>query len=187
MAPRPWRAMLASATTRRLLAVALVVAGGLLSVSAARADAEAVARKQAAKANKLAAKNKCRLALPWYNRAYKTLKDPTLLFNRAECLRKLGKNHDAIRDYDLFLTELPTAPNRAVIEARIASLREATKAEPPAGDAPAADAKGQVAPAPKEPAAEKSVAPVDKVAAPEARPTEKAPVEPVRRAEKWTD
>jgi hypothetical protein len=175
---RPW-AKPASATARCLLAVAVVIAGGLVSVSAAGADSEAAARKHAAKANQLAAKNKCKLALPWFNRAYRTLKDPTLLFNRAECLRKLGENHDAIRDYELFLTEMPTAPNRAVVEERIASLTEATKAAAPAGDDPAPAAAKRpsgLAPVPPEKTAEKPAASV-----------EKAPAEPVRRAEKWTD
>jgi hypothetical protein len=167
---------------RCLLAVAVVLGGDLLAASAAGADSEAAARKHAAKANQLAAKNKCKLALPWFNRAYQTLKDPTLLFNRAECERKLGENGDAIRDYELFLTEMPTAPNRAVVEARIAGLLEASKAA-----AAALAAKAATEPAAKEAAAAGKGA--EKLVAPEAAGTsaDKTPADPVRRAEKWTD
>jgi tetratricopeptide (TPR) repeat protein len=151
-----------------LLAIAVVVGGGML-VPEVGADSLAAARKHAAKANKLAAKNKCKQAMPWFNRAYRTLKDPTLLFNRAECLRKLGENNDALRDYELFLTEMPTAPNRSVVEERIASLK-ATAGESAGGaettePASAAGEKAGVA----------------------GKTAEKAPPVPVRRAEKWMD
>lgn len=112
---------------------------GLLSARAAAADAEEIARKHAAKANQLAASNKCRKAIFEFTRAYKTLKDPTLLFNRAECFRKVGRHDEAITDYEQFLAELPKAPNRVAIEARIASLR-ATMRGVPAGRANPASA-----------------------------------------------
>jgi tetratricopeptide (TPR) repeat protein len=170
-----------------LLAVAVVVAGGLASAPAAGADAEGTARKHAARANKLAAKNKCKLALPWFNRAYQTPKDPSLLFNRAECLRKLGDNHDAVRDYELFLTEMPTAPNRAVVESRIAELNEAIKTASSAGQAaPRAQGPTGLPPAAPGKTVEKPGA-GEGAGAPEAKPVDKAPAEPVRRAEKWTD
>jgi len=96
----------------------------------ALADSEAVARKHATRANKLAAQNKCRRALPEFNRAYETLKDPILLFNRAECQRKLGNAQEALKDYEQFLSDMPTAPNRASVEAHIATLRAEGSAQP---------------------------------------------------------
>jgi tetratricopeptide (TPR) repeat protein len=101
------------------------------------ADSEAAARKHATRANKLAAQNKCRSALPEFTRAYQTLKDPTLLFNRAECQRKLGNAEEALKDYQQFLTDMPTAPNRASVEEHIATLRATVQSQPPAS-APAA-------------------------------------------------
>jgi tetratricopeptide (TPR) repeat protein len=195
--------------TMRLLSLALVLLGGLTTVSAAAEDSEATARKQAAKANRLAAKNKCKLAVPAYNRAYRTLKDPTLLFNRAECLRKLGEDHDALRDYELFLSEMPKAPNRAVVEERIAALLAAVKAEsasspsapaatpePPQPTAKPVPAESSAksppapvgnAPAPAAPSVEKAAASASKAPPPAAPPAAKAPPPPPHRAEKWTD
>jgi hypothetical protein len=188
--------------TRLWLAIAVVVGWWPSLAAAQAADSEAAARKHAARANLLAAKNKCKLALPWFNRAYRTLKDPTLLFNRAECLRKLGEDNDALRDYELFLAESPAAPNRAAVEARIAALLAASKAgaagagaapaptkEPSgaAGKEPAAAARAEDKPPASKapPAAEK--APAGKTSPPAAQPAEKAPAAPARRAEKWTD
>jgi tetratricopeptide (TPR) repeat protein len=188
----------------------VVLAGiGPWHVSQAIADAGTAARKHATKANQLAAKNKCKQAVPWFNRAYRSLKDPTLLFNRAECLRKLGENHDALRDYELFLAEVPEAPNRATVESRIAVLKEAIKAEalagapsPASGDAGAAVVKELapgVKPADSAPATSSKESPfaggretTPAATGPEpaptaAKPAGKAPAEPIRRAEKWTD
>jgi hypothetical protein len=110
-------------------AIAILVALGLGSLPAFAAQSDAAGRKHAAKANQLAAKNKCKPAVIEFTKAYQSLKEPTILFNRAECQRKLGNNNDALMDYELFLSEMPAAPNRASVEARIASLREVVRAE----------------------------------------------------------
>lgn len=136
-----------------------------LGARAATADPEDGARKHAARANKLAAQNKCRAALSEFTRAYDVLKDPTLLFNRAECERKLGKVEDAVADYEHFLSDMPTAPNRASVEARIAELR---------GKTPKTESN-------ETPPAAKPASPPDAGTKPE-RPTT-----PPQRAEKWTD
>jgi tetratricopeptide (TPR) repeat protein len=127
----------------------------------ALADSEAAARKHATRANKLAAQNKCRSAVSEFNRAYETLKDPILLFNRAECQRKLGNAEEALKDYEQFLSDMPTAPNRAGVEAHIASLRAALQ------NRPSSSAPAQPAPTP------------DVGAKPEKK------VEPAPRAQKW--
>jgi tetratricopeptide (TPR) repeat protein len=88
----------------------------------ARASGTPAAQAHARKANSLAAAGKCKQAIPEYNAAYKLLKDPALLFNRAECLRKVGQGKQALYDYRHFLEELPAAPNRKLVESRIAAL-----------------------------------------------------------------
>lgn len=120
---------------RWLLSVGLsiCVVGG--ATSAWGDDGKAAGRRHANKANQLAAQNKCKQAVAEFTKAYRALKDPTLLFNRAECERKIGENGDAIRDYDLFLSEMPKAPNRAAIEARIKALRESDSARAGRGGA----------------------------------------------------
>ena len=162
-------------------AIAILVALGFGSLPAFAADSNAAGRKHAAKANQLAAKNKCKSAVPEFTKAYQSLKDPTILFNRGECQRKLGNNTDALMDYELFLSEMPSAPNRASVEARIAALRDVVKAEsaavPVAPTAPVAPA------APGAPAAAGGSQPASNAT----KQAEKAPEAPVHRAEKWTD
>jgi tetratricopeptide (TPR) repeat protein len=143
----------------------LALAFLLLAVSFPRlgiADSEAVARKHATRANKLAAQNKCRSAVSEFTRAYEKLKDPTLLFNRAECQRRLGNAREALKDYEQFLSDMPTAPNRASVEAHIASLRAGVETQP-SSTTPAAR------PAPP----------------PDADAKSEKKAEPVVRAQKW--
>jgi tetratricopeptide (TPR) repeat protein len=166
--------MKGSQRVRRVsLVVAVLLASGGIRARVAWGDAEDAGRKHAARANQLAAKNKCRSALPEFNRAYKTLKDPTLLFNRAECLRKLGRDLDALKDYEQFLAEMPGTPNRATVESRIMALRGI----PALGSRPALTEgkeppKEHLAPA-VSPAAKPAAAPAKESAAPPARPAEK--------------
>jgi hypothetical protein len=155
------------------LALAVLLAGGGMHARVAWADSEDAGRKHAAKANQLAAKNKCKSALPEFNRAYRTLKDPTLLFNRAECLRKLGRDLEALRDYEQFLAEMPGTPNRATVESRIMALRGI----PAPSSRPALTEGKELAkehPAPVASPAEKPAAvPAKESAAPPAKPAEK--------------
>ena len=85
---------------------------------------EAEGRKHARKANQLADVNKCKAAIPEYTKAIRLLKDPTLLFNRAECYRRTGEAQKAIADYRKFLVQLPAAPNRGQVENQIAALEK---------------------------------------------------------------
>lgn len=111
------RASMLSRIVSSLLVVALVS-------SAARADDAAVARRHAQRASHLAASGKCRQAVAEYDKAIAVLRDPALLFNRAECHRKLGDADAALADYNQFLSDLPAAPNRVEVEARIAALKK---------------------------------------------------------------
>jgi len=85
---------------------------------------EAEGRRHARKANQLADVNKCKAAIPEYTKAIRLLKDPTLLFNRAECYRRTGEAGKAIADYRKFLVQLPAAPNRGQVENQIAALEK---------------------------------------------------------------
>jgi tetratricopeptide (TPR) repeat protein len=202
MRAHPW-------PTTRIIASALLGIIVAVGATSARSDTEDGARRHAAKANRLKGKNKCKAALPEYTRAYKTLKDPTLLFNRAECLRALGRDAEALKDYEQFLVDLPDAPNRSTVQARIAVLRGEVS---PAKPAPASvEKEGPVAASQEAPATPPAAKPVEKPAvpppaahrappapksaesAPAAAPPSPAaapaapPPAPARRAEKWTD
>ena len=130
-------------------AVTVLVLGALIQTTAFAAPGSAAGRKHAAKANQLSAHNRCKAAVAEFTKAYRLLKDPALLFNRAECYRKIGKDSQAIKDYEQFLAEMPGAPNRSIVEARIASLRggaqtaepsrKESHAQPGAGQAPPGD------------------------------------------------
>jgi hypothetical protein len=154
---------------------------GLASQTALAADSGASGRRHAAKANQLAAKNKCKGAVVEFTKAYKSLKDPAILFNRAECQRKLGNNAGALKDYEQFLTDMPTAPNRASVEARMASLREAMKAEPAVVPAVPALPSATAAPAAA------GASPPAPPASEEAKQEEKAPESSFHPAERWAD
>ena len=102
-----------------LLGACVVALGG-----SARADDSADGRRHAKRASHLAASGKCKQAIAEYDKALAVLHDPALLFNRGECHRKLGDAEAALEDYNQFLADLPKAPNRAEVEARIAELRK---------------------------------------------------------------
>jgi hypothetical protein len=127
---------------RRVLALvcAVNVAITLSFPSRSRAAGADEGRKHVSKAAELAADGKCAAAVPEFTQAYAILKDPVILFNRAECLRMLGKGEEALVDYRRFLTDLPRAPNRKLVEKRIAALEpaEAPPAEPPPSPVPSA-------------------------------------------------
>jgi tetratricopeptide (TPR) repeat protein len=110
---------------QRLIGVAL---GTLLVLPVpARADDAADGRRHAERASHLSASGKCRQAIGEYDKAIAVLHDPALLFNRGECHRRLGNGEAALEDYNQFLTDLPSAPNRAQVEARIVELKNAPR------------------------------------------------------------
>lgn len=197
----------------RAVALVFLVGAGVLFARAALADTEEGARKHANKGNQLAAKNKCNAAIFEFTRALKTLKDPALLFNRAECFRKVGRNDEAISDYEQFLVDMPRTPNRAAVESRLAALKSASKAAAPPAEATPAEVKPSP-PVPAAPAAAKAVpappsgdslakpasavppksappapAPAPKPAptAPAAKAEDRPAPPPAHKAEKWTD
>ena len=101
----------------------------LLSVAVGAAQAEspsehaiAEGRYHLRKANGLAGDDRCQAAIHEYTLAFKKLRDPVVLFNRAECYRRIGEDEKAVADYRAFLEAVPAAPNRAQIEAKIVAL-----------------------------------------------------------------
>jgi len=107
-------------------AFALLVVSAVLAVAPAASAASshdlAEGRRHLHRANALAADAKCDAAVREYTFAYQKLHDPVVLFNRAECYRRLGQNDAAVSDYRAFLEAVPRAPNRADVEARLAAL-----------------------------------------------------------------
>jgi hypothetical protein len=108
---------------------AICVSMMLVTATAFAADAK-VGHAHARRASTLAAAGKCKQAIPEFTAAYQALHDPALLFNRAECLRKTGRGHQAVGDYRKFLEEMPEAPNRETVESRIAALDPAAVPPP---------------------------------------------------------
>jgi tetratricopeptide (TPR) repeat protein len=119
------------------VAVAAVLAYLLVGGTVVAREHIADARLHLQRANELAGQGRCAAAIPLYNKAYDKLRDPIVLFNRAECYRRLGENAKAAADYRGFLAGFPAAPNRAELEARIATL-ERPAAPPRAPHTPAA-------------------------------------------------
>jgi hypothetical protein len=167
----------------------LCLCAGLLLAGAGEAHAKpkrhhggssASGRAHLRKANALAGANKCPQAVREYTKAYDKLHDPVLLFNRAECYRRMKEDQKAAADYRAFLDEFPRAPNRAEIEARIAAL-EGTAAPPePSGPDESKEPKD-----PKEPKEQKGRAKVAEPSPPAEpydakRPTRAAASEPSR-------
>ena len=69
-------------------------------------------------------------ALAEYEAAYLVFPDPALLFNIAQCHRKLGHPKEALDYFRKYLRVAPTAPNRAEVEKRIEQLEERPRPPP---------------------------------------------------------
>ncbi len=107
---------------RVALALALALSLAFAPTRQARGADASDARRHAQRASNLAASGKCKQAIAEFDKAMAILRDPALLFNRAECYRKIGDTAAALDDYKQFLADLPQAPNRTDVEKRIAEL-----------------------------------------------------------------
>jgi tetratricopeptide (TPR) repeat protein len=120
----------------------LLAAGGAARAGSPSEHAISEGRYHLRKANDLAGDDRCQAAIHEYTLALKKLGDPVVLFNRAECYRRIGEDEKAVTDYRAFLEAVPAAPNRGQIEAKIATLTATltatldTKSSPVAGPAP---------------------------------------------------
>jgi tetratricopeptide (TPR) repeat protein len=97
-------------------------------------DAVARARQHSRQGTALYNLNRFQGALREYEASYLAAPDPALLFNIAQCHRKLGRRAEAIDFYRTYLRNAPHAPNRAEVERRIDELQ--TASDPPPRGAP---------------------------------------------------
>jgi tetratricopeptide (TPR) repeat protein len=117
--------------------VSALAALSVLGAGVAQArDAVAEGRAHLRKANALAGNDRCEAAIKEYSLAYDRLHDPVVLFNRAECYRRIGEDASAAADYRAFLSAVPGAPNRAEIEAKIAAVGASVEPRAPSASAP---------------------------------------------------
>jgi tetratricopeptide (TPR) repeat protein len=68
-------------------------------------------------------------ALADFSRAYALSQRPQLLFNMGASCARLGQREQALAHFERYRNELPTAPNRVEVDARIAELSAALAAE----------------------------------------------------------
>jgi hypothetical protein len=115
----------------RALVCLLALGVALTAAAAPEADRVVDGRQHARRGARLLEAGKCRAAVRELTAAYQLLGDPALLFNRAECLRKLGERQAALYDYRQFLLDLPNAPSRTLVQARIAELDPSAPPPPP--------------------------------------------------------
>ena len=101
-----------------------------------------------------------------YERAYKLVQDPAVLFNVAQAYRLAGRSEKALTAYRAYLRTAPVdAPNRAQVEARVRELEKivadtrSTQAAPPAGPLPAAQPPAYMPSAAASPTAALALAP----------------------------
>jgi tetratricopeptide (TPR) repeat protein len=161
---------------------AVAVPAALLFAAAGAAQGEpsehaiAEGRYHLRKANGLAGDDRCQAAIHEYTLAYKKLGDPVVLFNRAECYRRIGEDEKAIADYRAFLAAVPAAPNRAQIEAKISTLTGTPPAPVDVNPPPLArpTIARPSAPGAGRPTAPPAVAPI--VTEPPPQPIERAPL-----------
>lgn len=113
----------------RWLTLALVLVAGLSG--AARADSRDKARESFRKATKLYDFGEYAKALQAFKDVYEQVEDPALLYNIAQCHRRLGNTREAIDVYQSYLRRAENPPNRAEVRAMIAKLQKTLPPEPP--------------------------------------------------------
>jgi tetratricopeptide (TPR) repeat protein len=94
-----------------------------------RPAAEARARRQFARGERLYSLGRFREALAAYRAAYRALPMPAFVFNLAQCYRNLGDRGRAIALYRRYLVLDPEAEDRAEIEHTIEELERAEARE----------------------------------------------------------
>jgi tetratricopeptide (TPR) repeat protein len=104
-------------------------------------------------------------ALDAYRSAYASRPDPALLFNVAQCLRKLKRPGEALDIYRTYLRRAPRSPKRADVERIMKTLEDELAAAPPTAPPPI-----QTAPPPLSPLPSSQAAPAAAVSAPAPSP-----------------
>jgi hypothetical protein len=101
-------------------------------------------------------------ALDAYRSAYAHRADPALLFNVAQCLRKLRRFNEALDMYRSYLRRAPRSPKRADVERIMQSIEEEQAANPaPTAPPPLQPAPVLVPPPPARPALSLTATPAE--------------------------
>jgi hypothetical protein len=84
------------------------------------------------RARSLAVAGQCDEAIPEYSRALQLMPGhPELLRERGECLGRMGRKDDALRDLNAYLVAFPSAPDAAAVRERMAQIQAGVTAPPP--------------------------------------------------------
>jgi tetratricopeptide (TPR) repeat protein len=136
------------------LVVALLVCG------VARAEDREAARQAFRSGSQHYKLGEYKEALADFKLAFRNYEDPSFLYNIAQCERQLGMREDAVREYRMYLSETPNAPNTDDVRTMISKLEHEI-----------AEQKTAAAPAPAKTATTTSPVPADAlVAAPSPKP-----------------
>lgn len=115
----------ASLLTMAFLGASLfLMAGSAPAAGAPQGDPKALARKHFERAELLYRQGEFRRAIEEYKAAQTHLRDPAFVFNIAQCHRQLMEWDRALFFYELYLSEVPDAPNKAEVTLRIKEARE---------------------------------------------------------------
>lgn len=116
------------------IVVVIVAIGWCVAPSSARCEDKVKARAAYEQATQHYELGEYREALEGFKEAYRQYAEPAFLFNLAQCRRQLGDNAQAIRDYRMYLTKVPDAPNRAEVEAIVERIERASASASPPQD-----------------------------------------------------
>jgi len=117
------------------------------ATAAARAtDIEAA--EHAAQGRRLYLLGRVQEAIAEYRRAYELRADPQFLFDTAEAYRELGATQQALFYYNRYLAAAPGAPNRDLVEDRVAEMEMLRRPAPATALAPPAAGTAKNKPAP---------------------------------------
>jgi hypothetical protein len=165
----------------RWMALALLMVGGLARAQLAKPPSYEEAKHHFEEGTKAYNLGEFMRAVEEYKAAYNAKPDPVFLYNIAQAYRLSGNLSQAEFFYRSFLRNMPQAPNRRIVEDRIAALDAEIEKQKAVSTAPpnATVAPGTVPPASSEEAREPSAArPVESRPAGAAAPTTATPAEP---------
>ena len=94
------------------------------SVAAQQNPKQLLAKKHYELGAQLYKTSNYRQALVEFTKAYQLAKKPGLLFNIARCHEVMANLEQAVKYYRVFLAQVPTAPNRSLVETRLANLEK---------------------------------------------------------------
>lgn len=120
----------------RRLAMALVLTTASGVVLAQAKDPAVEAKERFETGRRLYRLNNYDRAIEEWKAGYLVKADPVFLFNIAQAYREKKDFENALKFYENYLKDLPTATNRDAVEHRIAELREALKKRDEASHAP---------------------------------------------------